>query len=104
MRAMNKNNLAVRLVVASAILTTSLFAAKADAAVPGITGPTFNLDAKAAYITQPDGASLYAWGYGCASAPAGFMPAGVSGAGCPDMQLPGPTLIVHEGDTVMVTL
>lgn len=73
----------------------------AGAAVPGITGPTFNLVASADYINQPDGASIYAWGYGCDGAPGGFAPfAGT----CPAMQMPGPTLIVTEGDTVTVTL
>ena len=78
--------------------------AVAQAAAPGITGPAFNLSAAAAYITQPDGASVYAWGYGCQGAPTGFAPAGVGGANCPVMQLPGPTLIVRQGDSVTVTL
>jgi hypothetical protein len=70
--------------------------------VPGIVGPTFNLSANADFISQPDGASIYAWGYGCAtgSSPT-FAP--FPGA-CPAMQLPGPTLIVTEGQVVVVTL
>jgi FtsP/CotA-like multicopper oxidase with cupredoxin domain len=77
----------------------------ARAAVPGITGPTFNLTASADYITQPDGQSIYSWGYGCAAPPSGFAPAAFAGIGtCPAMQLPGPTLIVNEGDTVTVSL
>ena len=72
------------------------------AAVPGITGGSFSLVATADYISQPDGASIYSWGYGCdpASAPA-FAP---FAGKCPQMQLPGPTLIVTEGQTVTVTL
>ena len=46
----------------------------AHAAAPGILGPTFNLTAQPAYLTQPDGQSIYSWGYGCNSAPAGFAP------------------------------
>lgn len=76
----------------------------AQAAAPGITGPSFDLNAEASYISQPDGTSIYSWGYGCHTAPAGFSPAGVSGANCPTMQIPGPTLIVNQGDTVTVTL
>jgi FtsP/CotA-like multicopper oxidase with cupredoxin domain len=86
-------------VVSSAAAMT--IADPARAAVPGITGPTFNLVANADYISQPDGASIFAFGYGCDSAPAGFAP--FNGT-CPQMQLPGPTLIVTEGDTVTVQL
>ena len=71
------------------------------AAVPGITGPTFALVASADFTSQPDGASIYSWGYGCDGSPAGFAP--FNGT-CPAMQLPGPTLIVTEGQTVTVTL
>jgi FtsP/CotA-like multicopper oxidase with cupredoxin domain len=81
----------------------------AQAAVPGITGPSFNLVASADFTSQPDGASIYSWGYGCDGAPSGFLPARPSNAAgpaptCPAMQLPGPTLIVREGDTVTVNL
>ena len=68
----------------------------AHAAAPGITGPTFNLTAQPAYISQPDGSAVYSWGYGCSVAPSGFAPA-LTGATCPTMQVPGPTLIVTQG-------
>ncbi len=64
------------------------------AVVDGITGPTFNLTAKADYITTGDGGSWLAWGY--ASDDAGPFP-GV-------MQYPGPTLIVNQGDSVTIHL
>jgi hypothetical protein len=73
----------------------------ARAAVPGITGPAFSLVASADYISQPDGAMIYSWGYGCDGAPSGFAP---FAGNCPTMQLPGPTMIVTEGDTVTVHL
>ena len=82
-------------------------AGTAAAAVPGITGPSFNLTAQTAFLNQPDGEQVYSWGYGCNGAPAGFAPAAigtVQGANCPTMQVPGPTLIVTEGATVTVTL
>jgi len=89
------------LVMATAIL---LFAAAAHAAAPGITGPTFNLTAQPAYLNQPDGQMVYSWGYGCNGAPGGFAPTAISGASCNSMQVPGPTLIVTEGQTVTVNL
>jgi FtsP/CotA-like multicopper oxidase with cupredoxin domain len=81
-----------------------MFAAAAQAAAPGITGPTFNLTAQPAYINQPDGNQVYSWGYGCNGAPTGFVPAAIPGAACPTMQIPGPTLVVTQGQTVTVNL
>jgi FtsP/CotA-like multicopper oxidase with cupredoxin domain len=78
--------------------------ATAHAAAPGITGPTFNLTAQQAYLTQPDGQSIYSWGYGCNGAPSGFAPAAITVHFCNTMQVPGPTLIVTEGQTVTVNL
>jgi FtsP/CotA-like multicopper oxidase with cupredoxin domain len=72
------------------------------AAVPGLAGPSFDLVATDGYTSQPDGASIYTWGYGCNP---GTAPALTPFAGnCSTMQLPGPTLIVKEGDQVQVTL
>jgi FtsP/CotA-like multicopper oxidase with cupredoxin domain len=82
---------------------TLLFAAVAEGAAPGITGPTFNLTAQQAFLSQPDGQTVYSWGYGCTVAPSGFAPT-MSGQVCNTMQVPGPTLIVTEGQTVTVTL
>src|SRR5437879_2642733 len=70
-----------------------LLAAKAHAAAPGITGPTFNLVATPAFISQPDGATVYSWGYGCNGNPAGYAPAAITTGFCNTMQVPGPTLI-----------
>ncbi|MFZ5998023.1 MAG: multicopper oxidase domain-containing protein [Nitrospirota bacterium] len=58
-------------------------------AIQGVTGTTFNLTAKADYISMPDGAYIYMWGYALNNS---------------TMQYPGPTLIVNQGDTVTVTL
>src|SRR5437016_7860725 len=87
-----------------------LLSAAAQAAAPGITGGTgtasFDLTAGPAYISQPDGQAVYSWGYGCNTQPAGFVPSAITPptSGCPTMQIPGPTLVVTEGDTVTVTL
>src|SRR5882762_8023760 len=89
MRAMNmktviaKTQLLPVLLVAAALL----FTATAYAAAPGITGTSFSLTASAAYTTQPDGALIYTWGYGCTGATppsGGFLPK-VGGAGGPDL-------------------
>jgi FtsP/CotA-like multicopper oxidase with cupredoxin domain len=90
-------------ILALFVLGLSLMAT-AHAAVPGITGPTFNLTAQPGYLNQPDGEAIYSWGYGCNGAPAGFQPAAIQGAFCNTMQVPGPTLIVTEGQTVTVNL
>jgi hypothetical protein len=99
----------IRLFLAPAVVALSL-TATAFAAAPGITGTTsgingttFNLTAQQAYLNQPDGEAVYSWGYGCNGTPAGFMPT-MAGQNCPTMQVPGPTLIVTEGQTVTVNL
>jgi FtsP/CotA-like multicopper oxidase with cupredoxin domain len=106
MRATNmKNTICISRLLLLVVLAL-LLTATAQAAAPGITGPTFNLTAQDAYINQPDGAAVYSWGYGCNSAfgqPA-FEPPTTTTPFCPTMQVPGPTLIITEGDTVTVTL
>jgi FtsP/CotA-like multicopper oxidase with cupredoxin domain len=78
-------------------------AGTAFAAAPGITGPTFNLTAQQAFLNQPDGEAVYSWGYGCNGTPTGFAPT-LPNQTCPTMQVPGPTMIVTEGQTVTVNL
>jgi FtsP/CotA-like multicopper oxidase with cupredoxin domain len=91
---------------AAACLTMGL----AQAAAPGITGTgttgTFTLTAGPAFLTQPDGQAVYSWGYGCStgSTPA-FVPLMPNATPfCGTMQIPGPTLVVTEGQAVTVTL
>jgi hypothetical protein len=80
-------------------------AATGQAAVPGISGTTFNLTAQQAFLNQPDGEAVYSWGYGCLNTTGvTFLPAAITGATCPTMQVPGPTLIVTEGQTITVNL
>jgi len=83
-----------------------LLATAAQAAAPGVKGSAFGLTASPAYISQPDGQSVYSWGYACASggtaAPFG-TPSGSSVCGGV-MQIPGPTLIVTENTPFRVTL
>ena len=83
-----------------------LLTATAHAAAPGImSSQGFDLTAQPAYITQPDGQMIYSWGYGCRNAAAvSYAPAAMANATCNTMQVPGPTLIVTEGQTVTVSL
>jgi FtsP/CotA-like multicopper oxidase with cupredoxin domain len=109
MRATNMNNaiLKARLLLAPILaVALLLLATGAHATAPGITGPSFNLTAQAAFILQPDGQSVYSWGYGCTGgSAAGYLPIGLTTTPfCNTMQIPGPTLIVTEGDSVTVTL
>jgi len=98
-KAITMTRIATLLTIALALFVT----ATAYAAAPGITGPTFNLTAGPGALTQPDGGMVYSWGYGCNGAPVGFAPAALPGT-CGSMQVPGPTLIVTEGQPVSVTL
>jgi FtsP/CotA-like multicopper oxidase with cupredoxin domain len=107
-----------RLLAATALACA---AGAASAAVPGITGTSFALQANQGYNSQPDGAQIYSWGYGCSAtyspvfSPASFAAAGViqfcpgsavagANGSTSNIQLPGPTLIVTEGQTITVTL
>jgi FtsP/CotA-like multicopper oxidase with cupredoxin domain len=71
------------------VLAWAVFASgNAAAEVDGVTGSTFTLTAREGYISVADGVSIYSWGYTTGET----------------MQLPGPTLIVTQGDTVSITL
>jgi FtsP/CotA-like multicopper oxidase with cupredoxin domain len=102
----SKHWCAVSRFLSVAVATVALLLApSAHAAVPGITGLSFSLNAGPGYSSQPDGVLVYSWGYGCATGfTPTFLPRAVAGAVCPTMQLPGPTLIVTEGQTFTVTL
>lgn len=71
--------------------------ASAAAAIPGAHGTltgaerVFRLTARDGYISVPEGSYVYMWGY-----------ADADGSGV--MQYPGPTLIVDQGDRVVVQL
>jgi FtsP/CotA-like multicopper oxidase with cupredoxin domain len=102
----SKNWCAVSRFLSVVVAAALLLASSAHAAAPGITGTSFSLNAGPGYSSQPDGELVYSWGYGCATgftptySPAAFAPVGF----CPTMQLPGPTLVVTEGQTFTVTL
>ena len=71
------------------VLLIVLTSSASYAVVNGVTGTTFNMTAKSALITTPDGDSVLMWGYALNGGP---------------MQYPGPTLIVNQGDTVTINL
>jgi FtsP/CotA-like multicopper oxidase with cupredoxin domain len=108
---MNNATLKTQLLLVLTVAVLLWITPAAFAASPGITGPSFNLTATTFFLNQPDGNTVYAWGYGCTSAPSGYLPAAITNASCPTVapggvggQVPGPTLIVTEGQTVTVTL
>ncbi|MGD8842539.1 MAG: multicopper oxidase domain-containing protein [Gammaproteobacteria bacterium] len=74
----------------AALLAMLLLPGMAAAAIEGIPGTNFVLTAREGAIASAPGESVYMWGY-------------ANGTGTM-MQLPGPTLIVNQDDTVMVTL
>jgi len=78
-----------RLISTFLLLLTLIAPSFVNAVVIGeqVTGPV-TLTASAGYISVADGASIYSWGYSTGGT----------------MQLPGPTLIVNEGDEVTITL
>ena len=65
-------------------------ASGAWAQIDGLTGTSFNFTAKTGHIITPDAASMMIWGYADDSTG--------------QVQIPGPTLIVNQGDTITVTL
>ena len=75
--------------LALALLLLLASGAGANAVVPGITGSSFNLRTGTASIATPDGDSLFIWAYS-------------NGGG--NVQYPGPTLIVTQGQTITVNL
>jgi plastocyanin len=75
--------------LAGLLLVLSTASIKAQAEIPGISGPTFSLSAGSGYISTPDGDSVLIWSYG------------LDGGA---VQYPGPTLIVNQGDTVTINL
>ena len=112
MKPMNLKNAFFRTTLLTAMMAAvASLAATAHAAAPGISGgtgsPVFNLTAQPAYLNEPDGSSVYSWGYGCQSTwTPRFLPAAITNPtpSCPVMQVPGPTIIVTEGDVVTVNL
>ena len=58
------------------------------ATIDGLTGTTFNFTAKPGFVLASEGSSILMWGYG------------VDG----NMQYPGPTLILNEGDLITITV
>ena len=92
-----------------------VLAVAAHAATPGITSnaaaagststSTFNLTAQQGFLNQPDGESVYAWGYGCAGTATFAQGTNLFPTeNCPLMQVPAPTLIVTENQLVTITL
>jgi FtsP/CotA-like multicopper oxidase with cupredoxin domain len=84
----NISRAARSLSILGAVLLGTL-ATPVHGAIPGLNGSTFQLTAKADYISTGDGNSVAIWGY-------------ANGTG--RAQYPGPTLIVSQGATVTINL
>ncbi len=99
-----------QLLLALVVVGTLFLTPASFAATPGISGTgtvgTFNLTVQDAYINMPDGQAVYSWGYGCTTGTATFLPKATFAftPTCTTMQVPGPTLIVTEGNPVTITL
>lgn len=74
--------------VFTAVLLVFL-AAGVQAAINGLTGTSFDLRVKADHVSTADGGSMLLWGYS-------------NGTG--RAQYPGPTLIVNQGDDIVIDL
>ena len=74
---------------ALAAVLALLLPAAAAAEIPGLSGTSFTFTARADRISIPDGGSILIWGYANGTSRA---------------QLPGPTLIVDQGQTIPITL
>jgi FtsP/CotA-like multicopper oxidase with cupredoxin domain len=98
-RKISMMQLLLAVMAAIQLITPAAFATS-----PGITGPNFKLVASPAHITQPDGIFVYSWGYGCDDPQTSYAPAAITGTFCNSMQVPAPTLIVTQGETVTVAL
>jgi len=96
MRTNKQTKRNIGLVSALTLLLT--LCGQAVAQIPGVTGTTFNLVAKSAGISTPDGDGFKVWGYGIDVDPTDPTAAGST------MQYPGPTMIVNQGDTVTINL
>ena len=115
MRLTNMKNATfkTRMFLALVVAAMLFLAPVVFAAAPGISGTgtvgTFNLTAQDSFLNMPDGEAIYSWGYGCvAGSTPSFLPAASLFTNfkpaCPTMQVPGPTIIVNEGQPVTVIL
>ena len=111
MRPISLRTLLPQSAAVAALSVAAALSAPAQAASPGITSTdgtvaTFALSAAEGRVSQPDGAAVYSWGYGCASGgkPATYVPEAITGGFCSTMQIPGPTMVVTQGAQVTVKL
>ncbi len=86
---MRRQTIATSVQTAVMALLIGLSATSARAEIPGVSGTTFTLTAKADRISTPEGGSFLFWGFA---------------AGGGRAQYPGPTLIVNQGDVVTIAV
>lgn len=76
------------LIILGFLMMVVFYAASGQATIDGLTGTVFDFTAKPGYVSASEGSSILMWGYG------------VNG----NMQYPGPTLIVNEGEVITITM
>ena len=86
---MLRKYISTALLLACSALFLTIMTVSAGATITGIAGTTFNFSVGTARVSTPDGGSILVWGY--------------AGNGGP-VQYPGPTLIIHQGDVITITL
>lgn len=74
---------------AAAAIVLLLLASGAGAAIPGLAGTTFDLEARSGHLSMPEGSTPLFWGLAPAGGP---------------VQYPAPTLIVEQGATITINL
>ncbi len=83
-----------RAVLGALVLAVAAAVSPALAVIDGVTGTSFEFTARQDAISMPDGGSVTIWGYANTT----------GGNAAARAQYPGPTLILHEGDVVTITL
>ena len=78
-----------QIIIAAILIFMELSSSPVLAVIPGNSGTTFDFIAKQSFIYAGDGLTLDIWGYG------------ISGS---EVQYPGPTLILQEGDYIVINL
>jgi manganese oxidase len=86
---MSLRSLALRIQVATLVVLGAFAASPASAEIPGVSGSSFTLTARADRLSTPDGHSIYFWGFD---------------AGGGRAQYPAPTLIVPATGPVSITV
>ena len=105
MKTIQKKMILISRAFSLAIPILAVLSSAAYATTPGVSGTSFVLSARQAFITQPDGSMVYSWGYSCdTGGDAKAVPFDPGTACNGTMQIPGPTLIVQAPSSGTTTV